>query len=113
MLAHMRITVWCLAALGAFGSFAETEGQWQPTPLPLDTAFTETQPSRALRETYGYDWRVRPRVLVAWPATKPVRERSERPALEEELWADSAPREPLVVAKPTPVAELLAALLRP
>lgn len=66
-----------------------------------------------LLETYGYDWGVHAKVLVAWPATQPARERPETPAPEEEVWADATPRESLVVDRPTPVTELLAALSRP
>lgn len=81
--------------------------EFQVEGLPLWQAIDK------LLGTYGYDWGVHARVVIVWPATQPARERSEAPGFEEETWVDSVPREPLVVGKPTPAADLLVALSRP
>ncbi|NPV47106.1 MAG: hypothetical protein HPY69_09100 [Armatimonadetes bacterium] len=65
-----------------------------------------------LLETFEYDWGVHARVLVAWPATQPARERPETPGPEEEVWVDNAPREALLMDKPTALQDLLDPLSR-
>ncbi|NPV47267.1 MAG: hypothetical protein HPY69_09930 [Armatimonadetes bacterium] len=62
---------------------------------------------------YGYDWGVHARVVIAWPATQPARERPDQPAPEEETWVDTEPRESLVLDTPTALTDLLKPLSEP